>query len=120
MRFRVDECCPQAIVDSLRAGGHDVRYAADTDSRASDAELVDRALAEDRIICTEDFDFGDLLIRDQRLAPGVIILFLPEMAPESRAKRLEQVLATTGFSPHDALTIVESHRVRRRGLHPPP
>lgn len=42
--FLVDESCPRAIAKALRQAGYDVRYAAETDRRAADADLV--ALAE--------------------------------------------------------------------------
>jgi predicted nuclease of predicted toxin-antitoxin system len=64
IRCVVDECCPRAVAEQLRAAGADVRYAAETDIRASDLQLLQIAQGEDRIIITEDFDFGDLLIRD--------------------------------------------------------
>lgn len=116
MRFLADECCPLAVVARLRAAGHDVRYAAESDHRADDLALLAVAEAENRIIVTEDFDFGDLLIRDQHQAPGVIILFLPHLSPDERAERLARVLSFRSFSPQRALTIVEATRVRQRML----
>lgn len=116
MRFLADECCPKAVVDQLRADGHDVRYAAETDHRAPDSGLLAIANAEDRIVVTEDFDFGDLLIRDRLTARGAIILFLPKLGPEERAARLTAVLGDVAFDPHGALTIVEARRVRQRAL----
>ncbi|TPW08592.1 MAG: hypothetical protein FD124_334 [Alphaproteobacteria bacterium] len=116
MRFLADECCPKAVVDRLRADGHDVRYAAETDHRAADEDLLRVANAEDRFIVTEDFDFGDMLIRDRLQAVGAIILYLPKLDPQERAARLAVVLAEPGFDPRGALAIVESRRVRQRKL----
>jgi predicted nuclease of predicted toxin-antitoxin system len=112
MRFLVDECCPAAIVEMLRSGGHDVRYAAETDRRSTDEQILAIANAENRIVVTEDFDFGDLLIRDRQPAPGAIVLFLPRMTPAERASRLANVLAAEDFSSAAAFTIIEARRVR--------
>ena len=116
MLFLADECCPRAVVERLRADGHDVRYAAETDRRAADVDLLALANAEDRIIITEDYDFADLLVRDRLPAVGAIILFLPKLAPEARADRLARLLGDTAFSPRGALVVVEQKRFRRRSL----
>jgi predicted nuclease of predicted toxin-antitoxin system len=118
MHLLADECCPRAIVSRLRAAGHDVRYAAESDRRADDTALLAIAETEGRIIITEDFDFGDLLIRDQHKAPGVVIIFLPRLLPDERAERLAQLLSSASFSPVGALTIVEAKRVRQRPIPP--
>jgi predicted nuclease of predicted toxin-antitoxin system len=116
IQFLVDECRPKAVVDRLRADGHDVRYAAETDHQVADDELLARANAENRIIVTEDFDFGDLLVRDLLPATGVIILYLPKMEPDGRAERLAAILADPAFDPSGRLTIIEGRRVRQRAL----
>lgn len=116
MAFLVDESCPRAIVEALRYAGHDTRYAAETDRRAKDIELVALAQTEARILITEDFDFGELLIRDQFRAPGAIVLFLPHSKPDERARRLAAILATPGFEATGRLTIISARRVRQRAL----
>lgn len=116
MRILADECCPRATVERLREAGFDVRYAAETDPRASDTELIDLARSENRILVTEDFDFGDLMFRDQMKAPGVIILFLPGLAPLARAERLLRILLSPDLGFHGKLTIIGKRRVRQRDL----
>lgn len=116
MRILADECCPRAIVARLRDAGFDVRYAAETDARATDTDLLNLANTENRIIVTEDFDFGDLLFRDQLKAPGVIILFLPGLQPEARAERMLRILQSPDLDCSGKLTIVGPRRVRQRAL----
>lgn len=114
--FLADECCPRAIVDCLRADGHDVRYAAETDRRSHDDHLLAIARAESRILITEDFDFGNLLVRDRLQATGIIIVFLPKLGPDARALRLRAILGDPAFDARGRLTIVEARRVRQRAL----
>jgi predicted nuclease of predicted toxin-antitoxin system len=113
--FLVDESCPRAVVNALKDAGHDVRYAADANRRALDTELVVLAETEGRLIVSEDFDFGELLIRHQLKAPGAIILHLPRSSPEQRAERLVAVLATKLIL-DQRLTIVTLRQVRQRTL----
>lgn len=119
MRLLADECCPKAVVDRLRGAGHDVLYAAETNHRAEDDKLLAIAAAEDRIIVTEDFDFGDLVVRDKLPSAGAIILFLPRLGPELRAARLLSVLGDSAFSARGQVTIIEARRVRQRALEAP-
>jgi predicted nuclease of predicted toxin-antitoxin system len=114
--FLVDESCPRAVAEALVQAGYDSRYAAETHRRATDVDLIALAQAENRILVTEDFDFGDLLIRDQFRAPGAIVLFLPRSSPQERARRLVSVLAAPGFEPASRLTIISARRVRQRAL----
>ncbi|HUI12231.1 MAG TPA: DUF5615 family PIN-like protein [Xanthobacteraceae bacterium] len=58
----------------LREIGHDVIYAAEITPAIIDAELMTRASAEGRLLLTEDKDFGDLVFRQRRAIPGVILL----------------------------------------------
>ena len=92
MRVLADECCPRAVVEAMRHVGLDVCYAAETDARSSDTDLLAIANAEKRIIVTEDFDFGDLLFRNRLPAMGAIIVFLPTLVPDTRADRLTSVM----------------------------
>jgi predicted nuclease of predicted toxin-antitoxin system len=114
-KFLVDESCPRAIVQALRAAGHDATYAAETSRRADDRDLVALAHAEDRIIVTEDFDFGELLIRHQLKAPGAIVLYLPRSTPEDRAARLVEALRLHNVF-ESRVTIISARRVRQRPL----
>jgi predicted nuclease of predicted toxin-antitoxin system len=63
MRFLADECCDFAAVRALRVEGHDVLAVSDVQFRSADKELMELALAENRILLTEDKDFGLARIR---------------------------------------------------------
>lgn len=55
------------------------------------------AQSEGRLIVSEDFDFGELLVRRRLSAPGAIILHLPGRTQAQRAARLQAVLALDGL-----------------------
>lgn len=116
MKVLADECCPRAVVEAMRRVGLDIRYAAETDARYPDTDLLAIANAEERIIVTEDFDFGDLLFRDRLPAVGAIIVFLPALVPAARADRLTSVMQSPELTFTAKLTIVEQRRVRQRAL----
>ena len=80
MRFLADECCDFGAVRSLRADGHDVLAVSEFQHRSIDKELLELALAENRILLTEDKDFGWLVFAGRAESPGVILIRFPATA----------------------------------------
>ena len=80
MRFLADECCDFAAVRSLRADGHDVLAVSEFQHRSVDKQVMELALAEDRILLTEDKDFGWLVFAGRVDSPGVILMRFPASA----------------------------------------
>src|SRR5712672_2048404 len=80
MRFLADECCDFAAVRSLRAHGHDVRAVSEFQHSSVDREVMELALKENRILLTEDKDFGWLVFAGRVDSPGVILIRFPASA----------------------------------------
>jgi predicted nuclease of predicted toxin-antitoxin system len=78
MRF-ADECCDFAVVRALRADGHDVLAVSEFQQRSVDKDVLDLALAESRILLTEDKDFW-LVFAGRMNSPGVIRIRFPASA----------------------------------------
>jgi hypothetical protein len=64
LRFLVDECTGPAVTRWLSTQGHDVLSIFHTDRAAHDAAILTRALAEDRIVVTNDKGFGEIIFRE--------------------------------------------------------
>jgi predicted nuclease of predicted toxin-antitoxin system len=63
MQFVVDESTGSAVVDYLRSLGHDVLAVAEAMPQADDSDILDQAAIEERILITNDKDFGELVFR---------------------------------------------------------
>jgi hypothetical protein len=79
MRWLADECVDAALVRRLSGAGHDVIYAAEVAPEATDAQILRRANDEDRLLLTEDKDFGEFVFRLHMTVPGLVLL---RVAPE--------------------------------------
>lgn len=86
MRLLVDENCDISVVKTLRAAGHDVVAVAEISPRAEDSLVVEMALRDDRVVVTEDKDFGQLVFAAGRGSAGVLLLRYPA--------RMRKILAT--------------------------
>lgn len=98
----------------MRAAGHDVRAAAVACPGALDEELVALAIAEARIVVSEDKDFGNLAFKQGLRPPGLILVRLPRCLPAEKAARLVVVLKRQ--SANDCILVIEPRRIRRRPL----
>jgi predicted nuclease of predicted toxin-antitoxin system len=74
MCWLVDECVASQLVARLRASGHDVWYVAEFAAGMSDFEVIQRAHDDCRLLLTADKDFGELVFRRGKTAPGLVLL----------------------------------------------
>ncbi len=75
LRLYIDQMLRLDVAQALRNEGHDVIRASEVgQARADDAEILERAISEDRILVTLDEDFGDWVVLPLSKHPGVIRL----------------------------------------------
>ena len=116
MRWLADECVDAALVHRLRGAGHDVIYAAEVASGATDAQILRRANDEDRLLLTEDKDFGELVFRLYMTVPGLVLL---RVAPERylfKWARLDGAVQRFGQRLFGRYVVIEEARFRSRPL----
>lgn len=77
LRFLADESCDFVVVRALRAEGYDVLAVSEYMQRSDDRVLIDQAAREQRILLTEDKDFGWLVYVSHVDSAGVILLRYP-------------------------------------------
>ena len=87
MRFLADENVSR-LVERLRAAGFDLASVRETRPGSSDKDILDEADSDDRVLVTEDRDFGELVVRQRLKVRGIILLEL------DRASDTEPLLAT--------------------------
>ena len=70
MRLLADESCDFGVVLALRTAGDDVVAIAEVSPREEDDSVMGRALQEERIVVTEDKDFGQLVYANRQASGG--------------------------------------------------
>jgi predicted nuclease of predicted toxin-antitoxin system len=116
MLFLADESCDFAVVRALRGAGHDVAAVTETRSGASDEEVVQLALDEQRVLLTEDRDFGQLVFASSVSPPGVIYIRFPAVARGAMAADVLQVVDRYGNALVGRFLVVQPGRVRVTGI----
>ena len=111
MRFLVDECTGPAVARWLRDLGHDVLSAYDEARGTADLALLERACAEDRVVLTNDKDFGELVVRDQKSHRGIVLLRIQDERAASKIAAIQRLL-DSGESPEGRFIVVTSAEIR--------
>jgi predicted nuclease of predicted toxin-antitoxin system len=116
MRLLANENIPGAAVTALVADGHDVAWVRAIAPGMIDAEVLDWAARESRILLTFDKDFGEL-VRTATLPSscGVILFRIPAPPPrEIGARMAAMIAARQDWAGH--FSVIEPGRVRMRPL----
>ena len=84
---------------------------------ASDDEIVlEKAVKEDRVLITNDKDFGEIIFRRKKHSKGVILLRLNADKPENRLKFLLYVIEKIGTELRGKFLVVSEAGVRIRKI----
>ncbi len=114
VKFLLDVCADSRPLRSALAGlGHDVLSARERFPHASDEALLALAREENRVLITEDKDFGELVFL--RGLPHPSIVRLAGMTPMERAVAMRNLIARHSAAMREsAIIVVTEHRVRIR------
>ncbi len=73
LRLYLDQMLGVDVFEALRKEGYDVLRSSDTgQSRADDQQILQKAIAENRVLITLDEHFGDWVVLPLSKHPGVI------------------------------------------------
>jgi predicted nuclease of predicted toxin-antitoxin system len=100
------------LVRTLRAAGYDVLAVSEVRTRSVDRELIEQAGREQRILLTEDKDFGWLVFASHADSPGVILLRFPGNARQTLPMTVARVVQEQGDKLTGAFIVVEPGQVR--------
>ncbi len=105
-------------VNWLQSRGYDAVHLHEQGlDRLSDAEILEKARNEGRIVLTHDLDFSQLLALSKATSPSVIVLRLADMRPASVNYYLERVLQQARSDlVRGAIVSVREDQIRVRSL----
>lgn len=92
MQFLADVNIERRIVLHLRSAGYDVLWIPEYDCRMTDTALLDRAVQEQRIVITNDKDFGNLIFLQRKAAVGVILFRIDDQNVRVKITILKNML----------------------------
>ena len=93
MHFLVDECTGPAVARWLRTQDHDVFSVYDDARGLDDAAIITQAWQDNRILITNDKDFGEKIVREHYPHHGVIFLRLKDERAHNKIAVLKRFLS---------------------------
>ena len=119
MNLVADEGVDQAVVERLRDDGHDVLYVAELSPSITDEEVLQHANDRGALLVTPDKDFGELVFRQGRIHPGVVLIRLAGLSNAAKARIVAEVCRDRASELLQAFSVVSPGQVRiRRALGP--
>jgi predicted nuclease of predicted toxin-antitoxin system len=118
LKFLADECCSADLVKSLRDNGYDVFYVKEEMPGATDEEVLLSAINNNRILITEDTDFGELIFRLKKTAYGVILIRINVKERHLKCDRLLKLISNFPDRIKGYFIIVDSKKYRFRLIMP--
>lgn len=112
LRFLADESCDFAVVRALRAEGFDVLAVSEYMTRSDDRLLIEQAAREQRILLTEDKDFGWLVYVSHANSAGVILLRYPGSRRSNMAQSVVRAVQERDNSLVGAFVVMQPGHVR--------
>jgi predicted nuclease of predicted toxin-antitoxin system len=112
MRLVVDESTGVVVARWLRSVGHDALSIREDHPRMLDEEILALAVREDRVIVTNDKDFGELVFREGRAHRGVILLRLADDRTLAKIAVLERFLPDVPDDLSSCFVVVTEREVR--------
>jgi predicted nuclease of predicted toxin-antitoxin system len=88
VRWLADECVSPDIVARLRRMGHDVDHILELDRGADDDSISIRAREQNRLLLTEDNDFGERVFRRGESIPGIVLLRIESEEPRAKVEKI--------------------------------
>lgn len=115
MKFLLDVCVSSRSLQAFLVGqGHDVLSAIASDPKASDERLMAMALQDERVLVTEDKDFGELIFV-RRLPHGPVVR-LVELTVDEQVDGMAELLERRAADLNGAVIVtITRGRIRIRG-----
>ena len=104
------------LIEAVRQDGHDVFFVVEQMPGATDTEVLHRAFEDERILLTEDKDFGELVFRLRRPIHGLILMRFASHEEADKARRLRRLLDEEGERLQGAFVVLEPRKARIRPL----
>jgi predicted nuclease of predicted toxin-antitoxin system len=112
LRFLADESCDFAAVRALRSDGFDVLSVAEVSQGADDEYVIALALEANRIVLTEDKDFGQLVFATGSKSVGVVLIRFPSRARSALGAEMLELVRKHADRLAGSFVVLQPDRIR--------
>ncbi len=114
--FLADESCDFGVVRGLRSAGFDVKAVVESMPGVDDEVVLSAAASENRVLLTEDKDFGEWVFAHQAAAAGVVLIRYPSSTRSTMSRTMVDLVSQSGRELFGKFTVLEPGRARIRSI----
>ena len=116
LKFLADESCDFSIVKKLRSCGFDVEAVVEDMPGVLDSAVLKAAADGDRILLTEDKDFGEWVFAHKSETAGVVLIRYPSETRTNMTEFMVELVDQHGDELLGKFTVLEPGRARIRSV----
>ena len=117
IKFLVDESVDFPVVAFLRNRGFDVASISEDCPSLEDTKILAMAFKENRIVVTNDKDFGNLIFKQKLKSAGIVLLRLHDQSSKAKIKALDFLINTYFSRLFGNFVVISISGIRIRKLH---
>ncbi len=114
LSFLADESCDFSVIRTLRTSGYSVKSIAEISPSLPDEAVLELAVAENRLLITEDKDFGEWVFAHQHAMTGVLLIRYPASVRYSMIAAVIDLIGGHAPDLDGSFTVLEPGRARIR------
>jgi predicted nuclease of predicted toxin-antitoxin system len=112
LKFLADENCDFVVIRALRSAGHDVLAISESYPGAEDTFVIELAINDNRILLTEDKDFGQLTYAYSAKRSGVILIRYPSAIRSTLGNDISQFVKRHEEKLKGTFVVIQPGRAR--------
>ena len=116
LKFLIDVGVGKIIENYLQQKGYDTKAVRDIDPRITDAEIIKKAVVENRMVVTMDKDFGELVYHSSMRHNGVLLLRLEDATGPEKLKVVKHVFKNFSSQIKDHFCVFQNNKFRIRKI----
>ena len=116
MTFFADEGLDFPLVKLLREKDYQVTYAAEDYAGAIDGQILQMAQEAGCILITKDKDFGALILQQQRLTAGIILVRIEKLNRPENCQLVVPLIDKYVAELPNSFTVIQEDKIRIRTL----
>ena len=112
LKFLADVNIEKIIVEFIKKSGHDILWIPDYDPEISDEDLLKLAFSEQRILLTNDKDFGYYVFLQKKAAKGIILFRIKRQNTEHKLRNLKELLGSYQDKINESFVVITEKKIR--------
>ncbi len=112
LKFLADVNIEKTIIEEIKALGYDIICVTNINPGMPDTEVCKLANKENRILITNDKDFGEIVFRQKSISSGIILIRLKRHSIKEKIKLVKKLLIFYKDKVHNHFVVINQNKFR--------